>query len=129
MKLSEKQIIFSKNIASLIVYADLLGIDLTFGDAFRSRSQMLLNYFGYKLEKGGVFGIKLVKGRKLSNTLNSLHGKRLAVDFNFFINGQLTYDKERLSELGEFWEGLDDRNKWGGNFKSFTDTPHFQMSE
>jgi len=129
MSLSSKQIIFSKNIASLIVYADMIGIDLTFGDAFRSRSQMLLNYFGYTLEKGGVFGIRLSKGRKLSNTLNSLHGKRLAVDFNFFIDGELTYNKERLSELGVFWEGLHKKNKWGGNFKSFTDTSHFQMSE
>ncbi|AKG94206.1 endolysin [Polaribacter phage P12002L] len=127
MKLSEKQIIFSKNIASLIVYADMIGIDLTFGDAFRSESQILLNFFGYKVVKGGLFGVKLVKHRKLSKTLKSLHAKRLAVDFNFFVNGELTYDKEKLLELGEFWEGLHPDNKWGGFWK-FLDTPHFQMN-
>tara|TARA_R110002049_G_scaffold309180_1_gene518118 strand:- start:11491 stop:11880 length:390 start_codon:yes stop_codon:yes gene_type:complete len=129
MKLSEKQQIFTKNVASLIAYADLLGIDLTFGDAYRSKSQMLLNYYGYKLEKGGALGLKLVKHRKLSNTLNSKHGKRLAVDFNFFIDGKLTYDKERLKELGQFWENLHPDNNWGGNFKSFLDTPHFEMKD
>lgn len=130
MKLSEKQQIFTKNVASLIAYADMIGIGLTFGDAYRSKSQMILNYFGYKLEvdKSNVFGFKIVKHKKLSNTLNSLHGKRLAVDFNFFINGELTYKKEDVKELGEFWETLHPDNKWGGNFKSFLDTPHFQMS-
>ena len=112
MSLSSKQIIFSKNIASLIVYADLIGIDLTFGDAYR-------NEFTQKkyVELG------------LSKTMNSMHRKRLAVDFNFFINGELTYEKERLKELGKFWEGLHKKNRWGGNFKSFLDTPHFEMQE
>ena len=127
MKLSEKQQIFTKNVASLIVYADLLGIGLTFGEAYRTQSQVILNFFGYKVVKGGLLGIKLVKIRKLSNTLNSYHLKRLAVDFNFFINGKLTYEKEKLKELGQFWESLHEDNKWGGNFISFVDTPHFEM--
>tara|TARA_R110000772_G_scaffold223861_1_gene334450 strand:- start:566 stop:943 length:378 start_codon:yes stop_codon:yes gene_type:complete len=103
MKLSEKQAIFSKNIASLIVYADLLGIDLTFGEAYRTNSQVLLYFFGYKVVYDGVLGIKLVKYKKLSNTLTGQHPKRLAVDFNFFINGELTYRYEDTKELGEFW--------------------------
>lgn len=129
MKLSEKQQIFSKNIASLIVYADLLEIGLTFGEAYRTPSQVLLNFFGFKVVKGGVLGIKLVKSKKLSKTLNSYHLKRLAVDFNFFINGKLTYDKHKLAELGSFWEGLHPENRWGGNFKNFTDTSHFEMRD
>ena len=131
MKLSERQQIFTKNIASLIAYADLLEIGLTFGDAYRSNSQMLLNFYGYEVVKGGVLGIKLVKSKKVSNTLNSYHAKRLAVDFNFFINGKLTYDKHKLAELGAFWEGLHPKNRWGGNFKSFKngDTPHFEMMD
>lgn len=127
MSLSKQQIIFTKNIASLIVYADLLGIELTFGDAYRSNSQMLLNFFGYKVVRGSV-GLRLQKSKKLSNTLNSKHGKRLAVDFNFFINGRLTYDKHKLAELGKFWESLHPKNRWGGNFTNFTDTPHFEMN-
>jgi len=112
MSLSQKQMIFTKNVASLIVYADLIGIGLTFGDAYR-------NDFTQKkyVELG------------LSKTMNSNHRKRLAVDFNFFIDGKLTYDKHKLAELGKFWESLHLKNRWGGNFKSFIDTPHFEMQE
>ena len=112
MKLSEKQQIFTKNVASLIVYADLIGIGLTFGHAYRD----------LETQK------RLVKEGK-SKTLNSYHLKRLAIDFNFFINGKLVYDKHKLAELGTFWEGLHPKNRWGGNFKSFLDTPHFEMRD
>jgi len=129
MKLSEKQIIFSRNISKLINHAEKLEIGLTFGEAYRTQSQVLLYFFGFKIKKGGILGIKLVKGKKLSKTLFSKHSKRLAVDFNFFINGKLTYNKHKLAELGSFWESLHPSNRWGGNFKSFTDTPHFEMNE
>lgn len=112
MKLSETQQIFTKNVASLIAYADMIGIGLTFGHAYRDLDTQK----------------RLVKEGK-SKTLNSYHLKRLAVDFNFFINGKLVYDKYKLTELGAFWEGLHPKNKWGGNFKSFTDTPHFEMRD
>lgn len=116
MKLSEKQQIFSKNIAYLIIQADLIGINLTFGDAYR-------NDFTQKeyVRKG------------LSKTLNSQHLKRLAVDFNFFINGKLTYKYEDIKKLGEFWVCLNPLNRWGGDFNKngkkdgFVDTPHFEM--
>ena len=128
MSLNKEQFEFTKDVASLIVYANLLDIDLTFGEAHRTNSQVLLNFFGYKVVKGGILGIKLVKSKKLSKTLKSNHLKRLAVDFNFFINGKLTYDKHKLAELGQFWESLNKKNRWGGNFKSFTDTPHFERN-
>lgn len=111
MKLSEYQIIFSKNIASLIAYSAVIGIDLTFGHAYRDLETQ-----------------KRMLATGKSKTLNSYHLKRLAVDFNFFINGKLTYDKNKLAELGRFWESLHPNNRWGGNFKSFVDTPHFEMA-
>jgi len=129
MKLSEKQQIFTKNIAFLMLFAHYYGIDLTFGEAYRTRSQILLNYFGFKIVRGGVLGLKLVKSRKLSKTLRSLHADRMAIDFNFFIDGELTYDYNKIKPLGEYWEGLDPNNKWGGNFNGFRDAPHFQMSK
>ncbi len=110
MKLSEKQIIFSLNIADLIHFANSAGVGLTFGEAYRTM---------YQQKK------YLATGK--SKTLNSKHLKRLAVDFNFFIDGKLTYDKDTLQSLGDFWESLHPGNRWGGNFKSFTDTPHFEM--
>lgn len=110
MKLSEKQQIFTKNVAKLIVKAEKLGIGLTFGHAWRSQAEQR----------------RLVQlGR--SKTSNSKHLQRLAVDFNFFINGKLTYRKEDIQELGDYWESLNEKNSWGGNWKTFLDTPHFEM--
>lgn len=111
MSLNKEQFEFTKDVASLIVYANLLDIDLTFGHAYRDKETQQ----------------RMVDTGK-SKTLNSNHLKRLAVDFNFFINGKLTYDKHKLAELGQFWESLNEKNRWGGNFKSFTDTPHFERN-
>ncbi len=112
MSLSKKQMIFSLNIADLIFQANEWGIGLTFGDAYRTKKTQ-----------------RCYVDNNLSKTMKSLHLKRLAVDFNFFINGDLTYKKLDIQRLGDYWEGLHPKNKWGGNFKSFIDTPHFQMSE
>lgn len=134
MKLSKQQQIFTNNIGYLILFSGFYGIDLTMGEAHRTQSQILLNYFGYKVVKGGVFGIKLVKTKRLSKTLRSLHANRLAIDFNFFINGELTYDFDKIKPLGDYWESLHPNNVWGGDFNKddikngFVDTPHFQMN-
>lgn len=125
MKLSEKQIIFSKNVAKLIVYADeCLGIDLTFGEAYRTADQQYLYYHGLTFKNDSIQST-----RRSSWTMNSNHLSRLAVDFNFFINGKLTYKKEDIQELGDYWETLHPKNKWGGNYpKKKEDTPHFEMN-
>jgi len=127
MKLSENQIIFSLNVADLIHFANNRSIGLTFGEGYRTKDQQKLYYYGYTLKvKNSV--LDLIKGRVKSKTLNSKHLKRLAVDFNFFICGKLTYDKETLQCLGDFWESLHPKNRWGGNFKNFKDVPHFEMN-
>ena len=135
MKLSIQQQIFTHNAALLICYAyDTHNIRLTLGEAHRTQSQILLNYFGYEVVKGGVLGITLKKSRRLSKTLKSLHADRLAIDFNFFINGELTYDFDKIKPLGDYWERLHPANVWGGDFNKndkadgFIDTPHFQMN-
>jgi len=66
--------------------------------------------------------------------MNSYHLKRLAIDLNFFKpveeNGQLTYkltyEQKDLEEFGKYWESLSPQNRWGGHFKNFKDTPHFE---
>jgi len=111
MKLSEHQQIFSKHIARLIHRAELLGIDLTFGEAYRTEYQQA-EYLRTKKSK-----------TKFSN-----HLKRLAVDFNFFIDGKLVYKHPLIDNLGEYWESIDPLNRWGGNFKSIKDSPHFERN-
>lgn len=132
-KLSEIQREFTQHVGMLIAFAyNCTDIELTLGEAHRTQSQILLNYFGFKVVKGGVLGIKLLKSRKLSRTLRSSHANRLAIDFNFFIQGQLTYDFHIVKVLGDYWESLHEDNVWGGDFNKndkkdgFVDTPHFE---
>lgn len=111
MKLSESQQEFTKNIAYLILKAITLEVGLTFGEAYRSEFQQA----------------EYLRTGK-SKTMNSNHLRRLAVDFNFFIDGKLYYDHPKINELGEFWETLHQLNRWGGNFKTLKDSPHFEMN-
>ena len=133
MRLSEIQQEFTYDVSCLIQYAyDVQGIRLTMGEAHRTNSQILLNYFGFKIVKGGALGITLKKSRKLSKTLKSSHADRLAIDFNFFIGNSLVYDFEYIKPLGDYWESLNPKNVWGGDLNKdgikngFVDTPHFQ---
>ena len=118
MKLSETQQIFTRNIAKLIKYANLMGFGLTFGHAWRSpEEQERLYYSG------------------LSKTLDSQHLKRLAVDFNVFLAGRLCLDWQSIKILGDYWESLHPNNRWGGDWNNnemqdgFIDCPHFEMLE
>lgn len=61
-----------------------------------------------------------------SKTMDSYHLKKLAGDLNFFKDGQYIQDKKTLQPLGDYWEGLNPKNSWGGNWNSFKDTPHFE---
>ena len=63
-----------------------------------------------------------------SKTMNSLHMKRCAVDLNFFKEGRLVWDKQQLAPIGAYWESLNPKNRWGGNFKSLVDVPHFERN-
>lgn len=109
MKLSSHQRLFTKHISMLIDFAYVRGIELTFGEAYRTQYQQ----------------DEYLRTNK-TKVKHSNHMDRLAVDFNFFINGRLTYDKDKLVLLGAYWESLDKLNRWGGNYVSFTDTPHFE---
>ncbi len=102
---------FVLDIAKLIDFADTIGIELTFGEAHRTEYQQ-----ARYVEKGK------------SKTMNSQHLKRLAVDFNFFIDDKLTYEKEDVKQLGIFWESLHHKNE-AGMFWDFLDVPHFQRNQ
>jgi len=117
MTLSDKQFLFLKNVGQLIDYAIQHGYKLTFGEAYRP--QLMQEHY-YNTGK--------------SKTLNSQHGKRLAIDFNVFLNGKYTTRYEHVKQLGDFWESLNPLNRWGGDWngndvqdEDFIDTPHFEM--
>lgn len=118
MTLSEKQSIFTYNIAQLITFAYSKGYKLTFGEAFRTQEQEQIDY-----DKG------------LSKTLNSRHTMRLAVDFNLFLNDHLLFTPCDYQFLGEYWMSLNTDNIWGGDWnrnhdtldETFHDPYHFEM--
>lgn len=111
MSIINEQAAFLLDVCKLIQYASEQGFIVTGGELFRSLEQQQ---------------IYLKTGR--SKTLASNHLKRLAIDLNFFVQGKLTWDKNTLAPLGTFWEGLSSKNRWGGNFKSIVDVPHFERN-
>ena len=110
MKLGEAQEIFTYNLSKLIQHSVSLGYTVRLREVERT------SYQQQQYLKLGV-----------SKTMNSLHLKSLAADIYFFKKAKLILSKKQLKELGAYWESLDKHNRWGGNFKSFTDTPHFEM--
>ena len=108
MKLSEKQRRFTKLVGLLIEYAYKNGMELTFGDAYRSPEQA-------KQNAAAGTGI-----------INYLHCERLAVDFNLFVDGVYQTDSTAYTKLGEFWESLGEDCAWGGRFKR-PDGNHFSI--
>jgi hypothetical protein len=105
----DKQAKFTTDVAKLIEYADELGYQLTFGEAWRH-----------------AYMQKYYVAHGLSWTMNSYHRKRLAVDLNLFIDGKYITTCEEYKILGEYWKSLDpDRNVWGGSWKQ-KDCPHFE---
>lgn len=111
MSLISEQHEFLQDVADLIKQAAALGFVVTAGELWRSHEQQ---------------EIYVKTGR--SRTMKSNHIRRLAVDLNFFKDGRLTYDLTVLKPLGDYWESLHPLNRWGGNFKSIVDVPHFERN-
>jgi len=126
MSLVKEQFEFMKDLSLLIQFAINKGWIITGGELYRTLDMQKIY-----IKKG------------LSKTMNSYHLKRLAVDLNFFkpvsnnisgsgiveIDGKkykLTFDIKDLEIFGRFWESLSPQNRWGGHFKTFKDTPHFE---
>jgi len=74
-----------------------------------------------------------------SKTMRSSHLNRLAIDLNFFLKNEkgrlrLTWNREDIRPLGDYWESLDPKNVWGGSWRglidkgksTFVDVPHFE---
>ena len=62
-----------------------------------------------------------------SKTMNSRHLQRMAMDLNFFDKaGNPIVNFGDLAKVGMKWESMNPKNRWGGNFKNFKDTPHYE---
>jgi hypothetical protein len=112
MSLVREQCAFLRDVGKLVEFACSQGFLVTAGELYRTPEQQQ---------------IYVKTGR--SQTMNSLHLKRLAVDFNFFLDGKLVYDKKVLAPIGAYWESLHPLNSWGGNGIKLVDTPHFSRGD
>jgi hypothetical protein len=111
MNLVAEQFAFLTDVAKLIEFCYNRNVMITGGELYRTQEQQ---------------DLYLLNGKTHAKTSN--HMRRLAVDFNFVIDGKLTYDKDDLKSYGDFWESLNPLNRWGGNFETITDTDHFESN-
>ena len=109
MSVNAEQWAFLKDEAKLIQFAEANGYMLLGGDRKRTKEQQAVYYT-----------------QGLSKTLDSLHQLGLANDFDYIKDGKLIYDKAYLQPLGDYWESLNPKNRWGGNWESFYDPRHFE---
>lgn len=98
MTLGQKQRLFTRLLAELVIWAYDNGYELTQGDGYRDP-----RLFGKAGEKKGY-------GAAESN-----HKLRLAHDFNLFINGEYMTSTEDHRPLGEKWESMHELCEWGGS--------------
>jgi len=98
MTLRETQSKFAGMVARLILHAEILGYEVTFGDTYRSP--------------------EVTHGHD-----KSLHCKRLAVDLNLFKNGRYLRSTKSHEPLGEYWESIG--GSWGGRFE---DGNHYSIA-
>ena len=108
-ELLDKQKKFTVLVAKLIIWADLEGYEMTFGEAYRTPAQAALN------AKAG------------SGIRNSLHINRLAIDLNLFKSGKYQTDSTAYGKMGKYWKTLDPDCRWGGDF-SKPDGNHFSIT-
>lgn len=98
MTLGQKQRLFTRMVALLILKAYEWGYEITFGEAWRTPEQARRN---------------AAAGRGIAN---SLHIDRLAIDLNLFRGGQYLTETEDHRQLGEWWEQQHPLARWGGRF-------------
>jgi hypothetical protein len=99
MTLREKQSLFARLLANLVVAAFDMGYEVTFGDVFATTGHMA----------------------------DSLHGKRLAADLNLFKDGKYLETTEAHKPLGEVWKRMHPLCRWGGDFKN-PDGNHYSIT-
>lgn len=109
MSMVDEQAEFLLDVCKLVAFATSNGVVVTGGELYRTPEQQ-----------------KIYVDTGRSKTMNSKHLQRLAIDLNFFIDGQLCYDVEKLRAVGEYWQSLSPKNSAGMFWQSFKDLPHFE---
>lgn len=109
MTLGQKQELFAEMLAGFILWLYDSGYKVRIGEVWRPDEMQ-----------------ELYLGQGKSTVKHSRHQDKLAADLYITKNGVLLESKDSLQAIGDYWEKLNIHNKWGGNYKSFVDTPHFE---
>ncbi len=90
------------------------------------------------IDFGVTEGLRSVKRQRqlvnsgASKTMNSRHLTGHALDVAAFIDGRVSWDWPLYEQIAEAFKMAADELgvtiKWGGDWKSFKDGPHFQLS-
>lgn len=113
MTLLEMQIEFARRIPRLIDFCFERGVCVSIGETYRPPEL-----------------VKIYAARGIGS-LTSVHPDKLAVDLQFFIDGNYLMKTESYQFAGEFWEGLstgDVHCVWGGRFIKRPDGNHFSLA-
>jgi hypothetical protein len=135
MSLITEQWLFLQDVVNLILKAKELGLVLTAGELWRPETQAWVNSLPPNCSLIAVEPntVKHEFGAKVGGVgiLKSKHQDRLAVDFNVFKADNVQAglcSVEQTRPLGEYWESLSTKNRWGGNFTTRKDAPHFERN-
>ncbi len=94
--------------------ADAEGLDFIITDGHRTYTEQ----------------VEYVKTGK-SKTLKSRHLGGCAIDYVGLVNGRVTYDVAVMTQSAECFKRAAQKRrvkiKWGGDWKSFKDTPHIEL--
>jgi len=68
-----------------------------------------------------------------SKTMHSRHLGGMAIDYVALIDGRVTYDVDAMEEIADLFKAAADELgipiKWGGDWKTFKDTPHIELDK
>lgn len=110
LTLGKKRQIFTHNIATLIIWGNTQGFNLALDQVKRTQIEANAN------------------AASGSGIVNSLHLLGLAADILLYDNnGKYVTDGSFYTSLGDFWKGLHELNRWGGDFITRKDSDHFSM--
>ena len=98
MRLGEHQEAFTLDLGKLIIWA--------YDQGYRIRTGDVHAHDGHKDD--------------------SQHYKKLAADLNLFMNGDFITSTAGHKPLGDYWESLDEHNRWGGRYN---DGNHYERME
>ncbi len=136
MTLLEARIAFTECLGELLEYAcKERGYELIIDEVKRSQMAATWNATHCRVEVAGKRCEKLKNDPvhehhafKPIGIAKSVHIQSLAADAYIIVDGAISNDRDEYAVLGEYWKGLHELARWGGDFKGFPDLGHFSFT-